>query len=160
LEKDKGEIEVSNYEVTDMDVIDKPIMYVYDYNLKNGLEQIGDKVFLTPMLFFAPKENPFKQDKREYPIDFVYSFNDKYTINVMIPDGYMVESMPESSVVQFQENAGEFKYIAKLNGKMLQFLVTMDINQSFILPTEYTNFRQFYQLMTEKQTEKVVLKKI
>ncbi|MCL8009040.1 transglutaminase [Gelidibacter japonicus] len=160
IEKDKGEIEVSNYEITDMENVDNPIIYVYDYNLKSGIEQIGDKVFLTPMLFFAPKENPFKQDKREYPIDFVYSFNDKYTINVMIPDGYMVESMPESSVVQFQENAGEFKYIAKLNGKMLQFLVTMDINQSFILPTEYTNFRQFYQLMTEKQTEKVVLKKI
>ncbi|MBO3097222.1 DUF3857 domain-containing protein [Gelidibacter pelagius] len=160
LEKDKGEIEVSNYEVTDMDVLDNPIMYVYDYNLKNGIEQIGDKVFLTPMLFFAPKENPFKGDKREYPIDFVYPFNDRYTINVIIPDGYVVESIPESSVVQFQENAGEFKYIAKANGKMLLFLISLDLNQSLILPDEYDDFKQFYQLMTEKQTEKVVLKKI
>ncbi|HUH29644.1 transglutaminase domain-containing protein [Gelidibacter sp.] len=160
LEKDKGEIEVSNYEVTDMDVIDKPIMYVYDYNLKNGLEQIGDKVFLTPMLFFAPKENPFKDDKREYPIDFVYAMNDRYTINVIIPDGYVVESMPENSVVQFQGSAGEFKYIAIANGKMLQFLISLDLNQSLILPDEYSDFKQFYQLMTEKQTEKVVLKKI
>ncbi|MBJ7880272.1 DUF3858 domain-containing protein [Gelidibacter salicanalis] len=160
IEKDKGEIEVSNYEITDMEVLNNPIIYVYDYNLKNGIEQIGDKVFLTPMLFFAPKENPFKLDKREYPIDFVYSFNDKYTINVIIPDGYVVESLPENSVLQFQGNAGEFKYIAKANGKMLQFLVSLDINQSFILPNEYDDFKQFYQLMTEKQTEKVVLKKI
>lgn len=160
LEKDKGEIEVSNYEVTDMDVLDNPIRYAYDYNLKNGIEQIGDKVFLTPMLFFAPKENPFKEDKREYPIDFVYSFNERYTINMAIPDGYVVETIPESSVVQFQEKAGEFKYIAKVNGRMLQFLVILDMNQSFILPNEYTDFKQFYQLMTEKQTEKVVLKKI
>ncbi|RXJ44529.1 DUF3857 domain-containing protein [Gelidibacter gilvus] len=160
LEKDKGEIEVSNYEVTDMEVIDKPIMYVYDYNLKNGLEQIGDKVFLTPMLFFAPKENPFKEDKREYPIDFIYAFNDRYIINVIVPDGYAVESIPESYVVQFQGNAGEFKYVAKVNGKMLQFLISLDLNQSFILPDEYANFKQFYQGITEKQTEKVVLKKI
>ncbi|MBO3097224.1 transglutaminase domain-containing protein [Gelidibacter pelagius] len=160
IEKDKGEIEVSNYEITDMEVIDNPIMYVYDYNLKSGIEQIGDKVFLTPMLFFAPKENPFKDDKREYPIDFVYSFNERYTINMMIPDGYVVESIPESTVVQFHGNAGEFKYIAKENGRMLQFLVILDINQSLILPNEYSDFKQFYQLMVEKQTEKVVLKKI
>ena len=86
--------------------------------------------------------------------------NDRYTINVIIPDGYVVESMPESSVVQFKGNAGEFKYIAKANGKMLQFLVSLDLNQSLILPDEYTDFKQFYQVMTEKQTEKVVLKKI
>lgn len=160
LEKDKGEIDISNYEITDMELVDNPIVYVYDYNLKNGIEQIGDKVFLTPMLFFAPNENPFKQDKREYPIDFVYAFNDRYTINMMIPEDYIVESLPESSVVQFHGNAGEFKYIVNANGNMLQFLVSFDLNQSFILPNEYNDFKQFYQVMIEKQTEKIVLKKI
>ncbi|MEO8772843.1 MAG: transglutaminase domain-containing protein [Gelidibacter sp.] len=160
LEKEKGEIEVSNYKVTDMAVAENPIMYVYDYHLKSSIEQIGDKVFMTPMLFFAPKENPFKQDSREYPIDFIYAFNDSYIINVMLPDGYVVESLPESSVIQFQGNSGEFKYIAQANGKMLQFRIALNLNQSFILPSEYADFKQFYQIMTEKQAEKVVLKKI
>lgn len=160
LEKDKGEIEVSNYEITDMDVVDNPIIYVYDFNLKNGIEQIGDKAFITPLLFFALKENPFKHDEREFPIDFIYSFNDKYQINVMIPEGYRIEFMPESSVLQFQGKAGEFKYIAKENGQYLQFLITLDLNQSLILPDEYDDFKKFYQLMTEKQTEKIILKKI
>ena len=159
LEKDRGEIEVSNFEVKDMDAVHNPIMYAYDYHLKDGIEQIGDKIFMTPMLFFAPKENPFKLDKREYPIDFIYAFNDRYTINVIIPDGYVVESLPESSVVQFKGKAGEFKYIAQANGNMLQFVISFDLNQSFILPDEYENFKQFYQLITEKQTEKIVLKK-
>ncbi|MBA6154111.1 transglutaminase domain-containing protein [Gelidibacter maritimus] len=160
IEKDKGEIEVSDYEITDMDVVDNPIKYVYDYNLKSAIEQIGDKIFLSPMLFFSPKENPFKADKREYPIDFVYAFNDRFTINMMVPEGYVVESLPESSVVKFLDDGGEFKYITKVNGNVLQFLVTLDLNKSFILPNEYDDFKQFYQLMTEKQTEKVVLKKI
>lgn len=160
VEKDKGEIEISNYVISDMEDVDKPIMYVYDYSLKDGVEQIGDKVFLTPMLFFAPQENPFKQDQREYPIDFVYSFNEKYQVNVMIPDGYVVESLPESSVAQFKGVSGEFKYVSKENGKMLQFLISLDLNQSFILPNEYNDFKQFYQLMTEKQNQKIVLKKI
>lgn len=160
IEKDKGEIEISNYVISDMEVIDKPIMYVYDYSLNNGIEQIGDKVFLTPMLFFAPQENPFKQDQREYPIDFIYSFNEKYQVNVMIPDGYALESLPESTVAQFNGASGEFKYVSQENGKMLQFVISLDLGQSFILPTEYADFKQFYQLMTEKQNEKIVLKKI
>lgn len=160
IEKDKGEIEISNYVISDMEVIDKPIMYVYDYSLNNGIEQIGDKVFLTPMLFFAPQENPFKQDQREYPIDFIYSFNEKYQVNVMIPDGYALESLPESTVAQFNGASGEFKYVSQENGKMLQFIISLDLGQSFILPTEYADFKQFYQLMTEKQNEKIVLKKI
>jgi hypothetical protein len=160
VEKDKGEIEVSNYEISDMEALNKPITYNYDYHLESGIEQIGDKLFLTPMLFFAPNENPFKQDKREYPVDFIYSFNDRYQVIMTIPDGYEVESMPSNSVVQFQGDAGEFKYIAKASGKSLQFLISINLNKSFILPGEYDNFKQFYQLMTEKQAEKVVLKKI
>lgn len=160
IEKDKGEIEISNYVISDMEVIGKPIMYVYDYSLNNGIEQIGDKVFLTPMLFFAPQENPFKQDQREYPIDFIYSFNEKYQVNVMIPDGYALESLPESTVAQFNGASGEFKYVSQENGKMLQFVISLDLGQSFILPTEYADFKQFYQLMIEKQNEKIVLKKI
>ena len=160
LEKDKGEIEVSNYEIKDMEVVENPIVYGYDYHLKSGIEQIGDKVFISPMLFFAPKENLFKENTRVYPIDFIYAFNERHMINVAIPEGYEVESFPVSSVVQFQENAGEFKYIAKANGNMLQFMITVNLEQAFILPDEYESFKQFYQFITEKQTEKVVLKKI
>ncbi|WP_027125797.1 DUF3857 domain-containing protein [Gelidibacter mesophilus] len=160
LEKDKGEIEVTNYEITDMNEVNKPIVYVYDYKLSRGIEQIGDELLLTPMLFLAPQENIFKQDKRAFPIDFVYAFSEKHAINMVVPEGYMVASLPENSILKFQENGGEFKYIAKANGKMLQFVISMDLNHSLILPDEYQDFKRFYQLMTEKQMEKVVLKKI
>ncbi len=160
VEKDKGEIEITNYDIKDQHDVHQPLVYMYDYSLKSGVEKIGDKVFVTPMLFFALKENPFKQDKRDYPIDYIYPFNDKYQVNIMIPEGYAVESMPESMMVQFNESEGEFKYIANENGKMLQFVITIDLKQSLILPEDYADFKQFNQLMTEKQSEKIVLKKI
>lgn len=160
IEKDKGEIEINNYDIKDMDNVNKPIVYMYDYNLKSGIEKIGDKVFITPMLFFALKENPFKQDKRNYPIDYIYPFNDKYQVNMVLPEGYMVESLPESVLVQFNGSEGEFKYFASQNGKMLQFVISVNLNQPLILPSEYANFKQFNQVIMEKQTEKIVLKKI
>lgn len=159
-EKDKGEIEISNYEIKNMDDVYQPVSYNYDYHLKNGIEKIGDKVFITPMLFFAPKENPFKQDQRKYPIDYIYPYNDKYQVNIMLPEGYIVESMPESALIQFNGSDGEFKYIANEKGKMLQFVISLDLKQHFILPDDYAVFKDFNQMMAEKQTEKIVLKKI
>jgi hypothetical protein len=44
-------------------------------------------------LSFAGSQNPFKQENREYPIDFDFLM-DKY-VNITIPDGYTVEQVPE-----------------------------------------------------------------
>ena len=160
VEKGKGEIEVSNYNINGMDQVEAPIRYEYDYHLRNAIEKIGDKLFLSPMLFFTPEDNPFKQDKREYPIDFIYGVMDMYQIGVSIPEGYVVESMPKSTVVKFNGTAGEFKFISTNTANRLQFLITYSLNQPFIQPSDYNDFKQFYRLMIEKQMEKVVLKPI
>jgi hypothetical protein len=40
-------------------------------------------------LSFASSQNPFKQDNREYPVDFI----EKYAVNIVIPEGYTVEAI-------------------------------------------------------------------
>ena len=112
------------------------------------------------MLFLAPDENPFKENVRNYPIDYVYPIADKYMINIMLPDGYTIETLPESVKYQFNISDGEFTYLARQNGNMLQFTISLDLNKTLVLPSDYEQYKKFYQLMIEKQTEKVVLKKI
>jgi hypothetical protein len=40
------------------------------------------------LLYFSFKENPFKQELRQYPVDFGYPFQNKLNITIEIPDGY------------------------------------------------------------------------
>ncbi|MCB0444895.1 MAG: DUF3857 domain-containing protein [Gelidibacter sp.] len=160
IEKGKGELEVSNFEIDNLKDVSQPITQSYEYTYNNALEDIGGKLYFTPMLFLASNENPFKLDKRNYPIDFVYPINDKYMINVMLPEGYVVESMPESVKFEFNGNEGQFSFIGKQNGSYLQFTVSLDLNTPLILPGSYEQFKKFYQLIVEKETEKVVLKKL
>lgn len=159
LEEDKGEIKISELELEHMYEINEPISESYSYSLNNAMEDIGGNLYVTPLLFLASEENPFKEDKRSYPIDFVYPIADKYMVNIMLPEGYTVESMPESVKYQFNGTDGEFTYLAKLNGNFIQLIVSLDLNKTLILPEEYEQFKEFYQLMIEKQTEQVVLKK-
>lgn len=160
IERDKGEIEVSNFVVDDREDTSKPITQSYDYTLNNAIEDIGGKLYFTPLMFLATDENPFKENERNYPIDYVYPIADKYMVNIMLPEGYEVESLPESTKFEFNGTMASFSYIGKQNGNMLQFVITFDINNTLILPIDYEQFKKFYQLLIEKQNEKVVLKKV
>ena len=160
LEKNKGGIVISNLENENMKDVSNPILQSYEYTYSNAMEEIGGKLYFSPMLFLTPKENPFKLDHRNYPIDYVYPIADKYMVNIMIPEGYIVETLPESVKSQFNGTDGEFTYLSKVNGSYIQFTISLDLNKTIILPTEYEQFKEFYQQMIEKETEKVVLTKV
>lgn len=160
LEKDKGLIEISDLNLNQINEVDKPVLLSYDFNIDEAIEDIGGDLYLKPMLFLASKENPFKQDTRIYPIDFVYPISDKYMVNMMIPEGYELDVLPESVKYQFNGSDGVFTYMANKNGSYIQFVITFELNKTLILPTEYKHFKEFYQLMIEKQNEQIVLKKI
>lgn len=72
---------------------------------------IGGKIYVSPMLFFTNDKNPFKQEVREYPVDFSYPFVDKYNITIKIPDGFTVETLPAPAKVTMENNLGSFYII-------------------------------------------------
>ena len=159
LENGKGEIEISHLEIENLTDLSEPFKYSYDYVCNDALEEVANKLYFSPLLFLAPKENPFKQDTRQYPIDFVYPIADKYMINIMFPEGYVVESLPENIKIQFNGTEGEFAFLARVSGNMLQVTMSLKLNKTLIIPQEYEEFKKFYKIMIEKQTEKVILVK-
>jgi hypothetical protein len=160
LEKDKGDLLIANLEVEGKRNLLEPIKITYEYTMDNALEEIGDKLYFSPLLFLSTDENPFKQDERKLPIDLVYPMSNKYMINIMLPEGYDVESLPENQALDFANKTGEFKYLVNQNGRFLQVNVELNINVSLILPQNYTFFKQFFAQVVEKESEKIVLKKI
>lgn len=158
LEKRYDGIEIADYSVTNDD-LNKPVVEEFNFVHKNVSDIIGDKIYVHPLLFFAETENPFKQEKREYPIDFVYPRQDRYMITLSIPEGYVVESIPESLALGMEQNIGTFKFSIQANEKQIQLIATTEINYSNIPQDYYTVIKDFYQKMVEKQTEKIVLSK-
>ncbi|MGJ8591996.1 MAG: DUF3857 domain-containing protein [Aquaticitalea sp.] len=160
LEKDKGELRVSNLEIDKLYDVTQPITQTYEFSVQNAMEDIGGKLYFSPLFFLSPKESPFREDNRNYPIDFVYPISDKYMVNIMLPEGYVIDTLPGNSKMEFNSTEGAFSYLARENGSMLQITISMDLNKAVILAKDYEQFKQFYQFMIEKQTEKVVLKKV
>ncbi|WP_225036879.1 transglutaminase domain-containing protein [Winogradskyella sp. SM1960] len=160
LEKDKGDIEISELNIEHTEDITQPIKISYEYELMDGIDEVGDKLYFSPLLFLATKENPFKLEEREYPIDFVIPFTDKYMVNIILPEGYTVESLPKSEALEFKDANVTFSYLLQQNGTFIQLKVELDIVTPMILPSDYKAFKDFYSKIVEKQTEKIVLTKV
>ncbi|MDN3674948.1 DUF3857 domain-containing protein [Flavobacterium branchiarum] len=160
LENENGKIEISEYNRLNEKELELPTVETFSFTGSNLCEVIGGKIYISPMLFYTQKENPFKQEKREYPVDYGFPFSDKYNITIQIPDGYMVESLPEPIAIAMEDNLGVFKFMAAVSQNTLQLVVTHQINAA-IIPTDYYSMLQgYYKGMVDKVNEKIVLKRI
>src|SRR6476620_4264656 len=104
LEKRHQGLEVDGLEVQNSTDLTLPVIESYAFKSTNSVEIIGDKMYVSPLLFFTQSENPFKQETREYPIDFVFPNQEKYNISLTIPPGYVVEVLPAPKAVSMPDN--------------------------------------------------------
>jgi hypothetical protein len=160
IEKNYPGVEISELEVLNSSDLTKPIIENYSFSSTNHVEIIGDKMYFSPLLHFAMTENPFKQENRFYPIDFVYPHQDKFSISIKIPDGYAVETLPASKAIGMFDNKAVYKYTISNTGNQIQLMYVFDVNTAIIGSGDYEEVKAFYKDMVEKNTEKVVLKKI
>lgn len=160
LENKNNSVEISDYVRENELDLAKPIIESFSFKDTKDIEVINDKIYVSPMLFLSIKENLFKQEIREYPVDFGYPFQNKYNINIEIPEGYVVESMPATMNIATGENIGTFKYIIGNVGNKIQIMMTLDSNTVIVPVDFYSILKDFYQQMIDKQNEKIVLKKI
>ncbi len=160
LESNKGDLEITDLIYENDKDLSQPVKVTYDYELSDGIDEVGDKLYFSPLLFLAIKENPFKLEERLYPIDFVSPSGDMSIINIMLPEGYKVESLPVSEAIEFKDGDVKFEYIIQENGKYLSLKVNLEINNPIISPSDYKGFKVFFSKIVEKQSEQIVLTKV
>lgn len=159
-EKRNPGLEISNYELKNDKSVYESVIETYSIKNKNAVELIGNKIFFSPMLYFAMTQNPFKQENRLYPVDFSFPSKNKYAFTITIPEGYQVESMPKPIAIGIDNKYTAFNYAVVNNDKQISITVTFDVNASVIPSEHYEGLKQFYKLMLEKENEKIILKKI
>ncbi|MEZ4840689.1 MAG: hypothetical protein R2821_04050 [Flavobacteriaceae bacterium] len=159
LESNFSGVEITKVELQNKEDLYKPLIVNLEFEAEDMIETIGDKIYVSPLVFFAKSENPFKLDKREYPIDFGTPWNEKHAINIALPEGYAIESIPESISLALPDNLGSFKFLCKQNGTTLQVLSEIEINTPIIGANNYEIIKGFYKMIIDKQQEKVVLSK-
>ncbi|WP_100609953.1 DUF3857 domain-containing protein [Confluentibacter lentus] len=157
--KYKG-MEISDYEVKNDYDLSEPITETYKFSLESQADVIGNKLYFSPLFFLKTNENPFKLEKREFPVDFGYPSETAYRMIINVPEGYKVESMPQPAVVMMPDNLAEFKYNVSGNEKSIQVIVSTKMNAPIISPMYYDSLKEYFNKFIEKEAEQIILTKI
>jgi len=161
LENDFKGIAIKEYKIDNKKAnFSNPIVETFDFTASKHCDIIGDKMYINPVLFFTESQNPFVQEKREMPVYFGYPKEKKYNISFEIPEGYAVESIPQSISITTAEKELFFSIKIVPDGNKIQILVNKGINTVDVSADYYGAIKDFYQKVIDKQNEKIVLKRI
>lgn len=153
----------NTYEVIslkNLEDIYKPISLEYKEELYTCSKIIGNKIFIDGSLDFGIKDNPFKEENREYPIFYNNKVSTKSIAAINIPEGYIIESIPESTSVTTPTKAATFRYdVKQQDGKLIIYYI-FSVKQTNVGPGEYPALKNLYKIAADKAAEKIVLTKV
>src|SRR5690606_15029473 len=86
--------------------------YKENYQVALHDQRVASVFFLYPFqmqTYFS--ENPFTQEKREYPIDFGFPVTNNYLVSIDMKDQYEVVKVPGNRILKLPENDGELSVV-------------------------------------------------
>jgi hypothetical protein len=161
LEERLGDLKISNYSVENKKTnLQEPVIETFSLVSNNSVEIIGGKIFINPLLLYTRSKNPFNQEIRQMPVYFGYPTQEKFNLNLEIPEGYAIESLP--TPVKIVSENKEIVYVLNVlgEGNKIQIISSKEINNSIFAADQYNGLKDLFQKMIVSQNEKIILKKI
>lgn len=161
IEEQLGNLSISNYKIENQKAnIKDPIVETFAFTSNGQLEIIGGKIFVNPLLFFTRRKNPFNQEERKMPVYFGYKNAERFNLNIQIPEGYEIESMPKPIKISSEDKEIVYSLNYSVDGDKIQIMSVKEVNNSIFAAESYGMLKEFFQKIIVSQNEKIVLKKI
>jgi len=152
--------EVKNYQVNNLNDLSENVEESFELLNRSSYDLIGDKIYLNPLHIFGMDENPFKQEERDFPIDFIYPKTSAYTLTYNIPEGYEVEFLPEAKKYITGSRSLEVGWLVVQDKSQIKIRFNLDYNVAIVNSKEYTDIKKIFEEVVKFSNEKIVLKKV
>ena len=157
IESENGDIEIEKIRLNNIDKPLSPLTEMIQFTGENQADFIGDKIYISPLLFLSEAENPFKMENRTYPLDFASAWRNEIDMILEIPEGYIVESKPEDVLYELPDNLGSYSLKTSIQNNKLVISSSSKINKAIIPANYYDSLKEIYKKAIDVQLEKIVL---
>jgi Domain of Unknown Function with PDB structure (DUF3857) len=151
------EIEKSQFQT--MTEVNVPVKETHELTINDNATVSGDVIYLNPLMGFSVLDNPFKIESRLYPVDFGSPFERVVLSKITIPEGYVIDEIPQNKIIALPNGHGKFVYSITVLGNIVNCTSSLSVNKALFIQAEYPLLREFYTQFIAKQSEQVVLKK-
>jgi hypothetical protein len=138
----------------------KPLKIEFDANFGQVATVANDMIYLPalPCSFF--EFNPFKSQSRSYPISFENPIRSQVIISYTLPEGYVVDELPKGNIMNFGTDGIILNYtIISPSPSVIQISYKMQLKTLEYSPEAYENLKQFFDALTSRVNDQIVLRK-
>ena len=127
----------------------------YEFEKEN---EAGGLVYIQPILSQFHSASAFRNEERKLPVDFPYPESLTYSFTLEIPDGYVVEELPERTVKTFPSVGGRIQMLAQQVGNTVVVNYRTSLEKMLVMPDDYADLRLFWETAVGLEKSTIVLK--
>ena len=119
-----------------------------------------DRVYIRPFLSEFHSTSAFQKEDRLIPVDFPYPININYSFDLAIPEGYVVEELPENTTLSCPSLHGRLVFQVQQTEGRVTGVYRFSLGEVLVLPEAYPDLRVFWEAAIGVERSTIVLKKI
>ncbi len=116
-----------------------------DFSSDELAQQLDDNLVVAPVCY-AFRANPFKSEKRFFPVDFMYPFVYRNIVELFLPEGAGNYQLPEDKNINIE--GAVFSRVAKVNDSCVTITSTLNVEQPVFAQYNYGELREFFEALT------------
>lgn len=120
----------------------------------------GERLYINPMLFPHITKNPFFQAERVLPIEFPYPFSFAMSTTITIPEGYVIEEIPQSKAFRTEDNQLQCRYVIQKGENKIVLSYLFSLKKFAFSSDQYKQLQDIWTNTVKKNQENIVLKKL
>jgi hypothetical protein len=149
---------LENVKIENRDSVFNPLKISYDFSFSNPNEN-ANQFFFNPLLSHKYSENPFKDKTRIYPIDFGVSKEIMVLVTIKVPNGYKIEAKPTSGAFYLPDKSARYSYVAEEEDGLVRIRSHISFSKSIFPAEQYLYLKELFNIIVEKQSQQIILKK-
>lgn len=128
--------------------------------ISNAAKVENNQMIIQPIMISDFFENQLTAESRLYPISISNPFKETFILNLKIPEGYYVKSMPETVNLGIADQSARFHFICTEVDGMIQLSSKISIDKTTYEVAAYDSIRELaVQISTKLQTPIILEKK-
>jgi Domain of Unknown Function with PDB structure (DUF3857)/Transglutaminase-like superfamily len=134
---------------------DQPLVASFDVELSSYSSAAGKRLLLPAYLFRAKQMDVFKLSGRKFPVYFPYAFGEVDKVNIKIPDGYTLESMPKEQNARL--GYASYQNLVQFDGQKVVTQRILQVNGIYFRVELYPEVKDFFGKVQAGDEQQAVL---
>lgn len=134
---------------------DGPLTASFNIEIPSYASAAGKRLLVPSYLFQAKQMDAFKHAERKFPVYFPYAFTESDKVNIKIPDGYRIETVPQVQTATIGFAA--YQNLVQSDGKQLVTQRLLQVNGIFFKLEQYPDVRDFFGKVRAGDEQQAVL---